>query len=151
IAATRFGSVPAARAGLAAFAVLADFAAFALAGAVLFFAGCFFLALGAMGAKTIAWRKERRATCGTPSRDGCAGFFLGRTVPRKFSLRQGSRTPDRSQIRLPRAALPGLARPRGPSRWRGRVLVSPAQLHKRSAPSIPLRSYRAALGEDSRF
>ena len=72
IADTRFGSVPAARPALPALATFifrAGFADFVLARAGFFFAVVFFFVLRAMGAKTITWRKERRAIGEKLSRD----------------------------------------------------------------------------------
>src|SRR2546430_6229567 len=139
IAATRLGSVPAARAGLAAFADFAAFAVFDFAEAGFFFDGFFFDFL-AIGAKTIAWRKEPRAICETPFPGGCADFFLPRASPRKFFRGQGSGTLDRTRIHLNRAAPPGFLHQRGPSRWPWRVRVAPAQSRKRNTLRVRFRS-----------
>src|SRR5438045_4328494 len=136
MAATRFGPVPAARAGFAAWAALAGFADFAFGRAVFFFADSFFFKFFAMRAQTIAWRKAPRAVCGRLCRGGCAGFSPQARARRKFSLGQGSKTRDRSQI-LPRLAEPpGFLRQHDPLPPPASLLFAPVQWHKRSAPSV---------------
>src|SRR5437899_2254526 len=114
MAATRCGSLPAARVGFAALRTFDGVASFALDPAGFFLADLFFFGFVAMGAKTIAWRKALRAACGRLSRGGYANSFPQARVPRRFSLAQGSKTLDRSQI-LPRLlGTPEFRRPRGP-------------------------------------
>src|SRR5205085_10652636 len=97
MAATRCGSVPDARTGFAAVVALADLAGFTFF-CSRFCADFFFFNFGGIGAKTIAWTKERRAACGKLFRGDCADFSLLQRVRRRFFSGEESKTPDRSQI-----------------------------------------------------
>src|SRR5262245_51757957 len=104
--ATRFGSVPAARAGFATLPAFTGFALLAFVRIMFFVADFLFLGFIAMGAKTIAWRKVLRAICGRPYLGGCVDFSLQARVQQTFSSKQGNKTPGRSQILLRLAETP---------------------------------------------